>query len=270
MVFAAHPVIIVNFLQIQLRAPKSPRFKLKQTMSKKESSSFFRILGIVIFTIIMIVNARAQLSFTDQAGGFGPFGGYVLSTLKQPLLAGIPSDKVAYHEGFEVGIKSELFRFRYLRGNLSASYIQLGAMEWAPSENTLNEVDVTIKAFKAALDPFLFKVGTDFIHGYAGGGVYGTFFFNQGITPDLYSTEYWNGQTELKKFDYGVNAVAGMHIWSFDVEFKAQYGLAELGQRFDNTQAKQKFFSITLAYLYVNQHVTVKSCKRKKGLRKVY
>ena len=239
-------------------------------MSKKESISFLRILGILLFTFFILANAKAQLSFTDQAGGFGPFGGYVLSTLQQPLLPGAPATKTAYQEGFEVGIKSELYRFNYLRGNLSASYIQLGSKEWSQSENTFSEVDVNLKAFKASFDPLLFKIGSDFIHGYAGGGVYGTFFIEQEVNPDQYSTDYWNGNAELKKFDYGLNAVAGVHIWSFDIELKAHYGLAELGQRFDNSLSKQQFYSLTLAYLWVNQHVTVKSCKRKKSLRKVY
>ena len=78
-------------------------------MSKKESISFLRVLGIAVFTFVLVASVKAQLTFTDQAGGFGPFGGYVLSTLKQPLLAGAPADKVTYREGFEVGIKSELF-----------------------------------------------------------------------------------------------------------------------------------------------------------------
>ena len=158
-------------------------------MSNKESISFLRVLGILLFTFFILVNAKAQLSFTDQAGGFGPFGGYVLSTLKQPLLAGAPADKIAYREGFEVGLKSELYRFNYLRGNLTASYIQLGSAEWAQSENTFSEVDVSLKAFKASFDPLLFKIGSDFIHGYAGGGVYGTFFVDQEVSPDQYATD---------------------------------------------------------------------------------
>ncbi len=239
-------------------------------MSKKESISFLRILGILVFTVMLLSSASAQLTFTDQAGGFGPFGGLVLSTLKQPIPTASTVDKISYKQGFEAGLKSELYRFRYLRGNLSASYIQLGSIEYAQTENSFAETEVNLKAFKAALDPFLFKIGNDFIHGYAGGGAYGTFFFEQEVSPTSYADDYWNGQQELKKFDYGVSAVAGVHIWSFDIEFKAQFGLSDLGTRFDNTLARQQFYSITLAYLYVNQHVTVKSCKRKKSLRKVY
>ena len=239
-------------------------------MSKKESLSFLRILGAVVFTLFVLASAKAQLTFTDQAGGFGPFGGLVMSTLKQPVPTGAPASDIQYANGFEVGIKSELYRFRYLRGNLSASYIQLGAPEFAQTENTFINTDVSLKAFKAALDPFLFKIGNDFIHGYAGGGAYGTFFFEQAVTPDDYTLGYWNGQDELKKFDYGVSAVAGVHIWSFDLEVKAQYGLSDLGIRSDLSAARQQFYSLTLAYLWVNQHTTVKTCKRKKSLRKVY
>ena len=236
-------------------------------MSKKESITFLRILGIVVIVCTLVMHGKAQLTFTDQAGGFGPYGGLVWSTLGQPAIDGA---KTQYQQGFEVGIKSELYRFNHLRGNLSGGYMKLGAKEYIQSENNFTEAEVDLQAFKAALDPLLIKVGNDFIHGYAGGGVYGTFFIEQEVTSPSPNEEYWNGAAELDKFDYGVSAVAGVHVWNFDIEFKAQFGLAELGQRVDQSLAKQQFYSLTLAYLWVNQHTTVKTCKRKKSLRKVY
>ncbi len=239
-------------------------------MSNRESIIVMRLLGLIVFSSILGLSASGQMSFTDQAGGFGPFGGYVISTLKQPGLDGSATDRSLYRKGFEVGIKSEMYRFRYLRGNIMASYIRLGAHEYLPGENNLQDVEVDLQAFKAAFNPFLFKVGNDFLHGYAGGGGYGTFYINQEVSAQQPLENYWNGEQELRKFDYGLDLVAGVHVWNFDIEFHAQLGMADLGERFDNTLAKQQFFSITLAYLYVNQHVTVKSCKNKKSLRKVY
>lgn len=215
------------------------------------------------------IHAMAQLTFTDQAGGFGPFIGRVVSNLGQPMIEGQPSSSIFDHQGWEFGIKSEIYRTTYLRGNLMASYIQLGSREFIPSETDFREVNVNLQAIKVALNPLLFKIGNDFIHGYAGAGIYGTFLFDQEVESDVNTDNYWQSE-ELKEIDYGLDLVAGVHVWSFDIEFHAQLGASEMGKRFDGTPVKQQFFGISLAYLYVNQHVTRKSCKNKKSLKRMY
>ncbi len=229
-------------------------------------------LRSTLFVAMLMIGANivsGQVSFTDQAGGFGPFIGRVASNLGQPTIPGQPESKITDHQGWEFGLKSEIYRTNYLRGNLMASYIELGAKEYIPTETDFREVNVNLKAVKAALNPLLLKLGSDFLHGYAGAGIYGTFLIDQEVAADVNTEDYWQ-QKELKEIDYGLDLVAGIHIWSFDIEFHAQLGAAELGKRFDNSPVKQQFFGISLAYLYVNQHVTRKSCKNKKSLKRIY
>lgn len=224
-------------------------------------------LVTTVILICTIATSYGQLSFTQQAGGFGPFIGRVVSNLGQPMLSGQPEGSILDHQGWEFGLKSEIYRTNWLRGNLMASYIELGAKEWIPSETDFRELEFNLKAIKAAIDPLIFKVGDDFIHGYIGGGIYGTFFFDQELVSTA-STENYVVDGDVKEIDFGLDLTAGVHIWSFDLEFHAQYGARDIGQRFDGTGIRQEFYGIHLAYLYVNQNVTRKTCRNKNSLKR--
>ncbi len=226
-----------------------------------------RLLTLFSFFILGSSGIFAQVSFTDQAGGFGPIVGRVVSNLGQPVLPGAPESSIFDKQGWELGLKSEIYRTTWMRGNLMASYVELGAKEWRPNETSFTEVDVNLKAVKAAVNPILFKVGNDFIHGYAGGGVYGTFFFDQEIESSIPTEDYFQ-EDKLKEIDYGLDLAAGIHIWSFDIEFHAQYSWRDIGHRYDDTAVRQEFYGLSIAYLYVNQNVTRKNCRNKKSLKK--
>ena len=221
-----------------------------------------QIIGIfvVILTILNSEQIQAQINFSDQSGGFGPYLGLIRSNLKQPTPGG-KQGVFDMYQGFEVGIKSELYRTQWMRGNLIASYLQQGAHENFDVENTNQPVDVNLKQVKLALNPLLFKAGSDMIHGYVGGGVYGSYIIEQGISDEALRDQYWSGAEELSGKDVGLDLVAGIHVWAFDIEAHAQYGFLELGTRWDGSPVKHKFFGLSIAYLYVNQHVTRKNCR---------
>ena len=222
-----------------------------------------RIVSLLVLLILIFtaVSAIAQINFSDQGGGFGPYVGLVKSNLGQHLSGGEKQGVSDMHQGFELGFKSELYRTRWMRGNLMAGYMQYGSKEYYSVENTVNPVEVELSAVKVALNPILFKVGGDNIHGYFGGGAYGSYLIKQSISqPDL-SEQYWSGERKIKGADAGLDFVAGIHLYHFDIEAHAQYGLLDLGTRWDGSAVKQQFYGIHIAYLYVNQHVTRKSCR---------
>jgi hypothetical protein len=204
---------------------------------------------------------HSQVNFSDQAGGFGPFIGLIRSNLKQPQLGGDKTGVLDMYQGWEAGLKSEMYRTQWLRGNILASFVQQGATEYFQTENTVRPVDIDLQEIKLAVNPLLFKVGSDFFHGYLGGGIYGSYIINEKISdPDLVG-QYWTSGDELKGGDIGLDLTAGIHIWSFDIEAHAQYGLLDLGARWDGSTVRHQFFGLSLTYLYVNQHVTRKSCR---------
>ena len=222
-----------------------------------------KMIGLsLFFTLLFFSNQLlAQAQFSDQAGGFGPFIGLVRSNLKQPQLGGGQQSIADMYQGWEVGIKSELYRTKWLRGNLMASYVQQGANEYFEAGNSSQPIEVNLKEVKLALNPLLFKVGGDYLHGYIGGGVYGSYIVEQSISNPELSAQYWNGAEKLSGADVGIDVAAGIHIWQFDIEAHAQYGLVDLGTRWDGSPVRHNFFGLSIAYLYVNQHLTVKSCR---------
>ena len=219
-------------------------------------------LGLSMFlSFLFLGQASAQVNFSDQSGGFGPFFGLVRSNLKQPQVGGGSQSLSDMYHGWEAGIKSELYRTKWLRGNLMASYVQQGANEYFQADGNSVPVEVNLKEVKLALNPILFKVGGDYLHGYIGGGIYGSYIIEQELSNPELTAEYWNGAEKLSGADYGLDFTAGIHIWQFDIEAHAQYGLADLGTRWDGSPVRHNFFGISIAYLYVNQHLTVKSCR---------
>lgn len=227
--------------------------------SKKYRLPFITVL---LGTFLFFGNsAIAQIQFSQQAGGFGFYGGLTLSQLEQPIDLGQPETKIPYLKGFEAGVKSEVYRTRWMRGNVMLGYAQMGANEWVQMEGAWQPTTIDLQQIKFALNPFIFKAGGDFFHGYIGGGGYGSFMINQEITGPMPQENYWTDASELTKYDFGLDLLAGIHVWNFDIEFHAQYGMNELGIRPDGSIAKQQFYSITLSYLYVNQHLTIKSCR---------
>ena len=114
---------------------------------------------------------------------------------------------------------------------------------------------------KLAVNPLIFKVGDDFFHGYVGGGVYGSYIIKQELSDPSVADRYWSSGEELNGRDVGLDFTAGIHVWKFDIEAHAQYGLLELGERWDGTSVKHQFFGLHIAYLWVNNHLTVKSCR---------
>ncbi|MBK8504750.1 MAG: hypothetical protein IPL46_22595 [Saprospiraceae bacterium] len=54
--------------------------------------------------------------------------------------------------------------------------------------------------------------------------------------------QYWTSGDELKGGDIGLDLAAGIHIWSFDIEAHAQYGLLDLGTRWDGSTVRHQFF----------------------------
>ncbi len=214
------------------------------------------LLTLCIFFPALVFS---QIQFTEQSGGVGLYVGYLQSDLRQPESPKFPSVS-SIHTGWEIGIKKEMYRTKWMRGNVMIGYAQLGAEEWMQEESNWTQANIDLQAIKLAFDPIFLKAGNDNFHVYAGGGLYGTFIFDQ--QPSI--TPYWSSGDELSNVDGGLDIAAGIHIWRFDIEFHAQYGLSELGRRLDNSIVKQRFFGVHLTYLHVNQHVTVKSCRDKR------
>jgi hypothetical protein len=213
-----------------------------------------------------LVHLQGQVNFSDQSGGFGPFIGLIRSNLKQPQPGGEKLGILDGYKGWEAGLKSEIYRTRWMRGNVMASYMKLGATEYFQSENVNRPVDVELQELKLAVNPLLFKVGNDFLHGYFGGGIYGSYIIDQKISePDL-EGQLWSAD-QLKASDVGLDFAAGIHVWYFDIEAHAQYGLVDQGTRVDGSPVRHQFYGLSIAYLWVNQHLTVKSCRdnRKSG-----
>ena len=232
-------------------------------MNNKPSILLIRALfSMLIIFVFGFQQLSAQFTLSPESGAFGIFGGVVLSELGQiapPASTGLSHQ---LKQGFEVGVKKEIYRSQWLKGNLYASYLQLGSQEYYQEENIYKEATVDLKAIKVALTPLLLKVGGDFVHGYAGGGMYGTYFIEQSVSsPLINGDDYWSNGPELEKIDYGLNLLAGFHLWNFQLEFHAQYGKQKLGDRFDGSVAKQEFYSLTLAYMFINRDITRKSCK---------
>lgn len=224
-------------------------------------STVLRFLICLSFLSSGLLPLSAQINFSDQSGGFGPFIGLVGSNLLQPQKVGEKVSVLDMYRGWEAGIKSELFRTKWMRGNLLASYVKQGATEYFEVENTSTPVDIDLQQIKLALNPLIFKVGDDLFHGYLGGGIYGSYIINQEISEPSLTGQYWTSGDELKGRDVGLDFVAGFHIWKFDIEAHAQYGLLELGTRWDGSPVKHQFFGLHIAYLWVNNHLTVKSCR---------
>lgn len=225
-------------------------------------STTSRLFIYLLFFSIVIVPTTAQVGFSDQSGGFGPFIGMVRSNLLQPARAGEKTGILDMYHGWEAGVKSELYRTKWMRGNLMASFVQQGASEYFEVENTTRPVDIDLQQIKLALNPLIFKIGDDFFHGYAGGGIYGSYIIKQEFSDPSIASQYWSSGDELTGRDVGLDFTAGIHIWKFDIEAHAQYGLLELGTRWDGSTVKHQFFGLHLAYLWVNNHLTVKSCRK--------
>ncbi|MCB0668902.1 MAG: hypothetical protein KDC80_23925 [Saprospiraceae bacterium] len=224
-------------------------------------STVLRLFVSLLFFFILILPSDAQIGFSDQSGGFGPFIGLVQSNLLQPARVGDKVGVLDMYHGWEAGIKSELYRTKWMRGNLMASYLQQGATEYFEVENSTRSVDIGLQQIKLALNPLIFKVGDDFFHGYAGGGIYGSYIIKQELSDPSIADQYWTNGDELTGRDVGLDFIAGIHIWKFDIEAHAQYGLLELGKRWDGSTVKHQFFGLHIAYLWVNNHLTVKSCR---------
>ena len=228
-----------------------------------------KLLVCLVMASFGLFPLQAQTSFSDQSGGFGPFVGLIRSNLKQPLPDGIQQGILDGYKGWEAGLKSEIYRTRWMRGNVMASYLQLGAIEYFQDENVTRPVDVDLQALKLAVNPLLFKVGDDFLHGYAGGGFYGSYIIKQRISEKDLEGNLWSGGGELSARDLGLDFVAGIHIWYFDIEAHAQYGMLDLGTRLDGSTVRHQYYGLSIAFLWVNQHLTVKSCRdtRKNNVR---
>jgi len=224
-------------------------------------SKALKLAICLIFLTIGISSVSGQIGFSDQSGGFGPFIGLVRSNLKQPQVGGSKVGVLDMYQGWEAGLKSEIYRTRWMRGNVMASFVSQGASEVFTVENTSRPVDIDLQQIKLAVNPLLFKIGDDFFHGYFGGGVYGSYIINQKISDPDIADQYWTSGNELSGRDLGLDFAAGVHIWKFDIEAHAQYGLLDLGTRWDGSTVRHQFFGIHLAYLWVNNHLTVKSCK---------
>ncbi|MDH3652095.1 MAG: hypothetical protein OEQ53_20580, partial [Saprospiraceae bacterium] len=205
-----------------------------------------------------------QFVMTPEAGAFGLFGGLIRSDLGQVSMIEEAGLSHRVYQGFEVGLKAEMYRTELFKGNVYASYIQLGSHEYGDIESSSSEMTVDLQAAKAVITPLMLKAGTDFVHGYAGGGVYGMYIFDQVVNGTTNAQDQWASGPELKELDYGLNLVAGMHVWNLELEVHAQYGLAELGERFDGTIAKSKFYGVSLSYMFIQRDMTRKSCRRPK------
>ncbi|MDH3245374.1 MAG: hypothetical protein OEM26_12210 [Saprospiraceae bacterium] len=219
------------------------------------------LIALCLFSIQPIFS---QFVMTPEAGAFGLFGGVVRSDLGQVSMIENAGLSHTYYQGFELGLKAELYRTELFKGNIYASYIQLGSHEFGDVESSATEVTVDLKAAKAVITPFMLKGGTDFVHGYAGGGVYGMYIFEQAIDAIGTAGDHWASGPALKELDYGLNLVAGVHVWNLELEINAQYGWAELGERFDGSIAKSKFMGLSLSYMFIQRDITRKSCRKTK------
>lgn len=216
-------------------------------------------ISIFLITILTALHANAQINFSEQAGGFGPYVGLSKSSLQQNY-GGEDQSLSEMYQGFELGLKTELYRTRWMRGNIIAAYSQQGANEYVELDNSMTPMELEMKQVKLVFDPIMFKAGPDFYHFYAGGGIYGSYLIEQTFTDPEMATRQWQ-EGELSKRDFGLDFAAGIHLRHFDIEARAQYGLSDLATRFDGSVVRTQFFGISIAYLYVNQHLTVKSCR---------
>jgi hypothetical protein len=225
---------------------------------------FTGLISFIVFSLLFTFSIRestAQIMMSPEAGSFGLYGGIVQSSLgKQPLAenAGLSHQ---YFSGYEVGIKKELYRGDWFKGNLYIGYLQFGSEEFNLESTVSQNTTVDLKAVKVAVTPLLLKAGSDFIHGYAGGGAFGSMIIEQSIEGYEGSNDYWTTGEELEKIDYGLHLQAGVHVWNFELEFNAQFGQQELGLRRDESKAESTFYSLTLSYMFINRNITRKSCK---------
>ncbi len=219
---------------------------------------------LLVFSLLLAfvgyLNAEAQFIMSPEAGAFGVYGGVIKSDLGQRALSTSPA-QARYYDGFEVGIKNEFYRTDWAKGNIYVAYAQLGANEWVDLEAGTVPVTIDLQTVKFALDPLIFKAGSDFVHGYLGGGLFGAYFFDQQIEGLTSTEDYWVLGPDLAQLDYGLDLLAGVHVWNFQLELHAQFGRRELGQRADGTVAKSKFFGVSLAYMFINRNITRKNCK---------
>ena len=207
-------------------------------------------------------------SVSDNDGLFGFYGGYVLSHLDQPLNAGYTNNERMYHTGFEAGVKAEMYRGLYFRGNSTLSWFQSGSTEFYQSGDQYQQMDVNLQSIKLTINPLVFKTFGDFFQLYAGGGMYGSYILNQEVIQHN-PAFILNEVDELEKIDLGAHALAGINIWNFEIEANIGYGIVDLAMREDGTGARQRFGSITLAYIMDRVTREVKNCKDKRRLTKM-
>ena len=222
-----------------------------------------RYFHVVVFALIILFapEGKAQIMMSPESGAFGLYGGIVQSSLGKQPLAESAGFSHQYYSGFEFGIKKELYRGDWFKGNLYIGYLQFGSEEFHQEAPEWQNTTIDIKAVKLAMTPLLLKVGSDAIHGYAGGGAFGSLLIEQSIQGYEGANDYWTSGEELEKIDYGLHLQAGVHVWNFELEFNAQFGQQELGLRIDESVAESTFYSLTLSYMFINRNITRKNCK---------
>ncbi len=218
----------------------------------------------LLFSLLIVSFActagMSQLYFSKESGGFGPYVGVVRSHLMAPS----GNNTGFVQQGYEAGLKAELYRTEWLRGNVMFGWMQHGAQERFIAENAEGLATINLQSMKLNLMPVMLKWGGDKLHAYIGGGAYGAFMIKQDVDAPGLSGNYWQEGNELASTDYGIDISAGIHVWQFDIEFKLQRGLLDLGTRLDGSTVRNRTAGIHLAFLWVNNHTEVKSCRDKR------
>ena len=230
-----------------------------------------KLFAVLFFTGTCVsINAQnySVTNLSDHEGLFGIFGGFVLSHLDQPLSEGYLDHKRLYHQGYEAGIKLEMYRSNFIRGNTTVSYQQTGSSEWYQNGDQWEQMDVNLQSIRLSINPLMLKSPGDFFHVYAGGGFYGSYIFKQDFVnphPDFIRNE----SNEIDNKDIGLNAMVGMRVWNFEVELQAGYGFLDLTTRADETVARQRYYSANISFLLDKVIRERKSCKDKRQLTRL-
>ena len=224
------------------------------------------IVGILTLATIGLFAQNYSFEYTsDQEGLFGFFGGYVLSHLDQPINEGYTNNQRIYHTGFEGGVKVEMYRGIYFSGHSTLSYFQSGSTEFYQNGEQWQQMDIDLQSVKLVINPLVWRTYGGLFHVFAGGGMYGSYIIKQEMSQ--YNPEFLlNNVDELNKLDLGVHGVAGFKFWNIEVEAAVGYGFIDLAERTNANPARQRFGSISMAYMFDRVIRETKSCKDKRRL----
>ena len=226
-------------------------------------------LAALIFSGSLLQAQSYSFTFKSAEDGlFGLYGGYVFSYLNQPMSEFFPDGKRTYQQGWEAGIKIEMWRGLYVRGNATLSYQQTGAIEYFGTEAGSDPMEIDLQSVRLSVNPLVFKTPGDFFHLYGGGGFYGSYIFKQDIT-NPHEDFILNDEGMMGDKDLGVNILGGVNLYNIELEIQVGFGLVNLAERLDGSPAKQRFASVSLAYMFDRDRTTTKSCKDKRRLTRV-